>query len=207
MRRASVWLVLAVVALAACGGGGETESADTSAPEGATAATTVTAAPLPAACPRAPFDVEIRMDGDGQNEVLTVVDATAVRRAEGRAYTVYLTDYSIDRDASLFGQLDDAPAGSVTVQTGLDVFNAEDVAALPILAAGAVGEVDWTAGETATFLNIESDRNLELGSSDSSGSAELLFVDETRLCVRADIRSQRGGQLVGVYTAEIIQDF
>ena len=134
------------------------------------------------------------------------MDAVAVRRIEGRAYIVYLTDFAIYRSASLFGQVSEPPAGSVTVHTGLDVFNADDAAALPILKAGAVGQVDWTAGELAAFLNLVAENTPDF-SVDTTGSAELWYVDDSTVCIRAEIRSESGFELVGAYTAEMVEDF
>lgn len=192
----------AILLVAACGDAAE--PAATPAPSTTPPATTAT--DLPAGCELPPFTAEIRFAGDGPRRDFAVVDAAAVRRLEGRAYTVYLTDYPIDREGSLFSQIGEPPDGSTTVQTGIDVFNAEDAAALPVLAAGTVGAVDWVSGEPATFLNFATAADTDGFSVDQTGQTELLHVDERFVCMRSQITSESGNELVGTYTAEILTD-
>jgi hypothetical protein len=210
MKRFAALTLVVVVVAAGCGDGDtDTNSSQPVSTEESAATTTTTeaAAPLPAECTTPPFDVAARLDGDGPTETLTVSDAVAVRISAGRGYTVNLTASPSDRAAGLLGQGDAAPPGSFTITTGLTVFNASDPAAVPILEAGAVGPVEWTAGETATFISVESDLVEGGFSVDQAGSSQVLFVDDTRICIRAELTSETGPELIGVYTAEIVQDF
>jgi len=203
-------LLAGALAMAACGDSAGSGTTGTPAATAATAGTTTTAttaAALPDGCTPPPFTVSIRTGGDGEQIPLTVTDAAASRKLEGRAFTVYLTDYAIDRDASLFGQVSEPPPGSTTVQTGIDVFNAPDAQALPMLAPGAVGDVQWTAGEPATLLNIYTDVEQAGFNANQAGTTELLYVDDDVVCMRSEITADSGTELSGTYLAEIVEDF
>lgn len=184
-------LVVSFVALGACGGSGSDGEDEAGA--------------APDECREPPFEVELRVAGDGPNRAFRVEDAAAVRKLDGRAYTVYLTDYQIDRDEPLAGQLQEPPPGSTTVQTGLDVFNAEDASALPILESGDVGRRDWDSGELAALLDVFTNGEDETDV-DTGGMAEIRHVDDASVCIRADLRSESGSQLLGTYRAEIVED-
>jgi len=209
-RRMGLWVTVAMMLLvgtAACGDddAGEAGDATTSTTAGESTTTTTIAA-LPAACERVPYAVELRIDGEGPLETFDVVDAIAVRNAGGRAYTVYLADFPIDRDDSSYSFVTEPPAGGTVVQTGLTVFNASDPDAVPVLEGGEIGQVEWEAGELATFLNVTAE-GAAASSTNMDGSAELLHLDDGTVCIEAAITSERGFALSGVYTAEITSDF
>ncbi len=194
------FVLAGALVLTACGDASEPAATAPAAPLSA-------GADVPVGCELPPLTLEFRPDGDGARQDLEVVDATAVRRSGGRAFTVYLTDFRIDREASFFEQLGEPPDGSTMVLTGLDVFAAEDPAALPVLEPGVVGHVDWTSGEPATFLTIGAGGDSEGVSLEPSGTTVLLHVDERFVCMRSEITSASGTELVGTYTAEIVTDF
>lgn len=203
-------LVAAGLIVAGCGG-------DDAEPESADAGQTSTEqsdageasdAAFPAECPEAtPFDVEIRYDGDGEREVLTVTDAAAVRRSDGVAITVYLGDFTFPEDTSWSFTLPTVPEGSTLVGTGLDVFNATDVDALEPLEVGAEGGMfgDVGAGVTATFLSFTSDRAGST-SSNQSGTTTLLGVSDDAVCMTTSITADSGLELVGTFTAPFVAD-
>ncbi len=204
IRTTAALASLALLA-AACGDG---ETADTPATTAATTtsiATTTTAA-LPAGCEPAPFQVELRVDGDGPLETFVVTDAIAVRTAGGRAYTVYLADFPMDREDRSYSFVTDPPPGGTVVQTGLTVYNAPDVEAVPVLEGGEIGPVEWQSGELASFLNVTAE-GAASSSTNMTGQSELLYVDDGVVCIEADITSERGFSLRGIYTAEITADF
>ncbi len=165
------------------------------------------AATLPDECPDGvPFEVELRADGDGAPEAVEIVDAVALRRAEGRALTVYLATFDIDDDTSWALVTPDVPPGGLLVSTGLDHFNA-DIAEIEPLAVGASGPLFGEAGDgaTATFLNMQGEA---AGSTSVSqeGTSTLLHVDDDRVCLEVDITSESGAALSGVYTAPIVAE-
>lgn len=201
--RAAAALALIVIT-AACGGGGSADQDDEATTT--TASTTTTAVALPTACERVPFTVDLRVEGEGPLQPFEVVDAIAVRIADGRAYTVYLADFTIDRDDSSYSFITEPPTGGTVIQTGLTVFNAPDAESVPVLEGGEIGRVEWEAGQLAAFLNVTAD-NAPSMSVDMTGSAELLHLDDDTVCIEAAITSERGFALNGVYTAEITADF
>ncbi|WP_436795831.1 hypothetical protein [Actinospongicola halichondriae] len=204
-----IWFVstIAVAVVAGCGGGGGGGNPGDAADE--TSTTEASAAEeLPDECPGAvPFDIEIRLDGDGARETMTVVDSIALRRMEGRAWTVYLADFDMPDDTSWSFAVPEVPAGSILVATGLDSFNAPDADALPILETGATGGLFSEVGEgaTATFFSITADR---AGSTSVSqtGTTELLHLDDDVICLATEITGESGLELVGTYTAAEIVD-
>lgn len=163
---------------------------------------------MPSECPEGtPFDVEIRFDGDGDRETMTVVDAVALRRFDGVAWTIYLADFDLPDDTSWSFTVPEVPAGKTLVATGLDVFNAPDVDALPILGVGDSGGLfrDVGDGETAAFFSITS----ELAGStsvDQRGATELVHLDDDAICMTTEITGQSGLELVGTYAATEIID-
>lgn len=203
----------ATLLIAACGrdddSASDLDDVTTIDPSGVTVEATTTAADptatLPAECPPAvPFDMEFRSDGDGERDTMTVVDAVALRRADGVAMTVYLADFDMPDDTSWAFSVPDVPPGGTLVQTGLDVFNA-DPATLPELETGASGGLfgEVGAGVTATFLTIVSGGST---STNQTGESELLYIDDSAVCLRAGIISESGDELVGVYSAPIVAD-
>jgi hypothetical protein len=205
MRRLATILVLTTL-VAACGDD-DAAGPETTATDDAAITTVPTTPPaLPDGCVMPPFEVEVRIAGEDPAEVLEVVDAAAVRISEGKAYTVYLADFVMDRDESIYVWSQEPPPGGTIVQTGLTVFNAEDPAAVPVLRGGETGFVDWQAGELAAFLTVIAEGAADF-SVEMTGSAELLHVDDARVCIRADIRSERGFEFAGTYLAEIVDDF
>ncbi|MDE0802819.1 MAG: hypothetical protein OSA99_05795 [Acidimicrobiales bacterium] len=162
----------------------------------------------PSECPAAvPFDVEIRYDGDGARETMTVVDAVALRRFDGVAWTIYLADFDMPDDTSWSFTVPEVPPGNTLVATGLDVFNAPDADALPILEVGDSGGMfsDVGDGETAAFFSVTSDL---AGSTsvDQAGTTELLHLEDGSICMTTEITGESGLELVGVYTATEIVD-
>ena len=213
-RRASVFFAFLAMAFIACGGDDGGGDAAGDAPSGAASeaspdgADDDAVAAVPAACPTSvPYDVEVRLDGDGEREPMTVVDAVALRRSEGRAWTVYLADFDMPDDTSWSFTVPEVPAGNMLVSTGLDVFNATDVEALPIIEVGATGGLfrDVGDGETATYLNVTSETT---GSSsvNQTGSTELLHLDDGLICFDTEITGESGLELVGTYAATEIVD-
>lgn len=216
-RRASVFFAFLAVVLIACGGddGGGDARSDT--PAGASSkeasgsegdGTDSGAESAPAECPTSvPYDVELRLEGDGERETMAVVDAVALRRSEGRAWTVYLADFDMPDDTSWSFTVPEVPSGSTLVATGLDVFNATDVDALPIIEVGATGGLfrDVGDGESATFLNVTSDASSST-SVDQTGSTELLHLDDGLICLDTEITGESGLELVGTYAATEIVD-
>ncbi len=212
-RRASVFFAFLAMVFIACGddGGGDAAS---DAPSGAASeessddADDGAVAAAPAACPTSvPYDVEVRLDGDGERETMTVVDAVALRRSEGRAWTVYLADFDMPDDTSWSFTVPEVPAGSMLVSTGLDVFNATDVESLPVIEVGDTGGLfrDVGDGATATYLNVTSETT---GSSsvNQMGSTELLHLDDALICFATEITGESGLELVGTYAATEIVD-
>jgi hypothetical protein len=201
-----------VVLTAACGDDDAADTGDgdaaatTAASTTAATTTTVATVALPAGCERVPYTVDLRVDGEGSLETFDVVDAIAARTAGGRAFTVYLADFVMDRDDRSYSFVTDPPPGGTVVQTGLTVFNAPDLESVPVLAGGETGQVKWEAGQLATFLNITAE-DAPSFSVDMTGSAQLLHVDDGTVCIEADITSESGFALRGVYTAEITADF
>ena len=198
---------------AACGGDDDTATDAGDAPiedvdDGDGEDTGGETATLPEECPtEAPFDIEIRYDGDGERDTMTVVDAVALRRFDGVAWTIYLADFDMPDDTSWSFTVPEVPEGNTLVATGLDVFNAPDAAALPILEVGDSGGMfrEVGDGETAAFFSITSDR---AGSSsvDQSGTTELLHLDDGSICMTTEITGESGLELVGAYTATEIID-
>lgn len=204
MRRLAMVLIL-VLMVAGCGDDDAAGPETTAASEAETTTVPTTAA-LPDGCVAPPFEVEVRIAGEDPAVALGVVDAAAVRISEGRAYTVYLTDFPIDFDESIYVWSQEPPPGGTIVQTGLTVYNAEDADAVPVLQGGEVGDVDWEAGELAAFLSIVSEGAAGF-SVEMTGAAELLYVDELRVCIRAEIRSEAGFEFAGTYLADIVDDY
>lgn len=204
-------MLLCVVATAACGGGDDGGAPATSVEAqiaDAEAAPDTGPGALPEECPDAlPYDVEIRLDGDGAREVMTVVDAIALRRVDGRAWTVYLADFELPDETSWAIAVPEVPTGKTLVATGLDTFNAADVDALPVLEVGDRGGLfrEVGDGETATFFTVTADR---VGSSsvDQVGSSELLHLDDEAVCLTVSITGVSGLELVGTYAAFEIVD-
>jgi hypothetical protein len=210
VRRWAAAALVMVLLTAACGDD-DTAPAGAAATDATTVTTPTTAAatttsPLPAACTRVPFTVELRVEGEEPLEPFEVADAIAIRTAGGRAYTVYLADFTMDRDDRSYSFVTDPPSGGTVIQTGLTVFNAADAESVPVLAGGEIGLVEWRAGELATFLNVTAPAAAS-SSTNMTGSAELLHLDEDTICIEADITSERGFALTGAYTAEITADF
>lgn len=206
-RQIPLFFATMAMVFLACGGGdggGDDVAADESA-DGPAEKDEST--PIPAACPTSlPFDVEVRLGGDGAREAMTVVDSVALRRSEGRAWTVYLADFDMPDDTSWSLSVPDVPPGSTLVTTGLDVFNAPDVGALPIFDVGSVGGLFGVVGdgEPATFLHVASDTS---GSSsvDQAGETELLHLADDLICFETEITGESGLELVGTYaTSEIV---
>lgn len=207
-RNAVVLLTVVAVFVAACGGDDGDSGSGSGSGDVPTTTVSDEAVALPAACPDAlPFDVEIRLDGDGARETMTVVDAIALRRFEGRAWTVYLADFDLPDDTSWSFAVPEVPAGKTLVATGLDAFNAPDADALPILDVGSTGGLFSEVGDgaTATFFNVTAER---AGSTsvDQTGSTELLHLDDDVVCLAVDITGESGLELVGTYTATEIVD-
>lgn len=215
-RRASAILFAATALLTACGGddGGEDggESVDPEDPGTTTAEAGAVSpdpgAPLPTGCPEdVPYDIEIRLDGEGARVTMTVVDSIALRRLDGRAWTVYLADFEMPDNTSWAFTTPEVPAGGTLVATGLDVFNAPDADALPVLEVGATGGLfgEVGEGETATFVNVPSDRP-GTTSVDQTGESELLHLDDDRICLRTEITGESGLEFVGTLGADDIVD-
>lgn len=212
-RAASIFFAFLAVALIACGdddgGGDEGGAATEDAPTDVEDADGGDGAPAaPAACPTAlPYDVELRLDGHGERETMRVVDAVALRRSDGRAWTVYLADFDMPDDTSWSFTVPEVPAGSTLVATGLDVFNATDVESLPVIEVGATGGLfrDVGDGETATYLNVTSDAS-GTSSVDQTGSTELLHLDDDLICFDTEITGASGLELVGTHAATEIVD-
>lgn len=223
MANKRAWVALLVagglaLGAAACGddddtesGSGDadtTESADTDGTGDQAGDDDGAAATLPSECPtEAPFDVEVRFDGDGARETMTVVDAVALRRYDGVAWTIYLADFDMPDDTSWSFTVPEVPEGKTLIATGLDVFNAPDVDALPVLEVGDSGGMfsDVGDGETAAFFSITS--SLAGSTSvDQSGTTELLHLDDGAICMTTEITGESGLELVGTYSATEIVD-
>lgn len=212
MRRPVRWTLtaLAVPGLVlgtACGGDDDAGDVSETVSDAASDAEAEPAA-LPAECPTAaPFDVEVRLAGEGDRQTLTVVDAVALRRLDGRAWTVYLADFELPDDTSWSFAVPEVPPGATLVSTGLDVFNAPDAEGLPILEVGDGGPLFREAGEgaTATFFSVTAD-DVASTSVDQTGSTELLALDGEQVCLTTEITSEQGLELVGTYTAPVVAD-
>ena len=207
-RRTGIAAVMAVAALVvgACGGDATSTTASTVAATTSTTTSTTTTVPLPAGCELVPYAIDLRISGDGALEPFQVTDAIAVPTAGGRAYTVYLADFPIDREDRSYSYVTDPPEGGIVVQTGLTVFNAEDPESVPVLEGGEVGQVDWEAGELATFLNVTAP-DAPGFSVDMTGSARLVHLGDDVVCIEASITSESGFALEGTYTAETVRGF
>lgn len=223
MANTRAWVAVLVASgltlgVAGCGGDDDSadgddpptdESSDAGSDESSAAGSDAGAAgALPSTCPSAaPFDVEIRYDGDGDRETMTVVDAVALRRFDGVAWTIYLADFDMPDDTSWSFTVPEVPDGKTLVATGLDVFNAPDADALPILEAGDSGGMfsDVGDGETAAFFSVTADA---AGSTsvDQSGTTELVHLDDGAICMTTEITGESGLELVGTYTATEIID-
>lgn len=203
MRAGMVFLVVGVLALGATACGDDDDAGGSADGTGSTLTSD-----LPTECPAAaPFDVEIRYDGDGARETMTVVDAVALRRFDGVAWTIYLADFDMPDDTSWSFTVPEVPEGNTLVATGLDVFNAPDADALPTLDVGDSGGLfsDVGDGETAAFFSVTSDRSGST-SVDQTGTTELMHLDDGSICMTTEITGESGLELVGTYTAVEIVD-
>lgn len=202
-------LLAATVALAGCGDDDDGDAAPDAAEDGEQATDAGVAESeddFPAECPGAtPFEIDVRTDGDGDVEPFTVVDAAAIRRFGGIAYTLYLTDFDLPDELSQFSA-PEVPDGGLLISTGLDRFNVDPGTVDP-LAVGATGPLfpDTGPAQESGFLSFIGDAAGSV-SSNQAGSVELLGLAEDRICLRIAISGDTGGALAGVVEAPIELD-
>ncbi len=176
-----------------------------------------TIAGLPAECAQVPYDLEIRKSGDGDSETFTVVDAEDagrnVREDGAVGYKIFLTDFKIDDERDLIDQIfpDNLPAGATLIT--LDVARVADpddptpVTDYPNVAAGEeLVAFATTSGPDSLGIGVTI-ANAEGVTADSSVNAtatgEVLYADDTAVCLDVTIESESGFQLSGIVTARV----
>jgi hypothetical protein len=219
MKRLLAIIVVSTLFSGACGGDDDTggdvtdettastaDSADSASDsaEGQAEANTEEAAAMPDGCPASvPFTTSARFAGEGALQAFEVLDAVALSRADGAAYTIYLADFDMDDDTNWGFAVPEVPAGSTLIATGLDVFNA-DPATLEPLEVGSSGPLFAEAGEgvTATFISVTSEL-VDASSVNQMGTATLLHLDDSQVCIEVDITSDSGIAFSGTLAAPI----
>ena len=172
---------------------------------------------LPAECVSPPSDVAIRRSGAGENETVTVADAedagNAVRDGGAIGYKIFLTDFEIDDDEGLIGQvfLDALPEGSTLITLDLGRFeDSEDptpVEEYPNIAAGE----DLAHSNTARGPDIvaaqvtiaTAEGTTTSTSTNSVATGEILYADDTAVCADVTIESENGFQFSGIVSARV----
>ena len=156
------------------------------------------------ACPEPPHVVELRAQNvqaglDGFDEpAFTIVDAVGVDIANGAAYTLYLADYAIDRDEVGSTTLH-PPAGNVLITLFITQFFGDTD---PV--AVSTGDTVTVSDEGQTFgLIIERGEENYNTSPGSSGTIEILHVDDDLLCVQIDYQDLQDSTMVD---GELVDD-
>jgi hypothetical protein len=229
MRVRYLWPALILVA-AACSGDADptpvpavTDVPATEAPAvadttEAAAEGSSTTASLPEQCVSPPFDLEIRRSGDDENEIFSVVDAedngSGVREGGAMGYKIFMTDFVIDDDAGLIDQifLDALPEGATLITLDLARFpDSEDPTPVEEYPNIAVGEALVPIGSgingpdvLATQVTIATAEGTTSDFSvNSSETGEVLYADDTFVCVDVTIESEAGFQVSGIVTARV----
>jgi hypothetical protein len=211
--RSTLALALSALLHAACGG--DRAPAATRG-EASDASAGVAASGMPSSCPTAPFSFQTRRAGSGPNETFTAVGALADMQLPLRAYKLYLTDYPLDPERRLLGQVMTKPPGGTVVQVGIMTdYGSDATPALedwrPLRPGDLALHIEVSrnlhpepAGEPITTVSIATDRGPTTPASlELEATAEVLYAGEDALCLEVEATSESGIQVSGVVAGKV----
>jgi hypothetical protein len=196
-----VLLVLVLVA-AACGASDDSTPAEAANDSGAVvdepAAATEPEAGDDAGCPTESFSGTLSRSAAGGHQEAQradgeMIDALAVVRSEGIAYTIYLSDYSIDRDE--LGSTLQAPAGSVLVTFAIDEVDGI-----------VIGEPFANTDDRQPFVIIDSGGGATDSASAATGEQTVTGLSSATICFEIDYQDNVKS-ITGTVSAPIVYNF
>jgi len=190
-----IWaLLVGVLAASACGANNST-AADGTPGTDAPAATSKPIARDDAGCPAVPFSGTLSRSAAGGHQEAQradgeMVDAIAVTRREGIAYTIYLADFAID--ANDIGSTLQAPQGLVLVTLAIDELDGI-----------TVGRPFGNTENTYPFVIIDSGGGASDSASGHTGQEMVIGLSSTMICLEIDYQDDVKA-ITGTVSARIV---
>ncbi|MEM0924570.1 MAG: hypothetical protein AAGJ83_00900 [Planctomycetota bacterium] len=163
-----------------------------------------------------PYRLQIRRTGSGENVPMEVLGATAVMENELRSYKIFLADYELDEETSVYELATSIPEGKTMVSIGLQTDYGLDTPSIDEwkkLKAGdvAIGITDSRSSLNGAKPNGEPISTVWIRGKDgkferTSGrktSMKVLYVSDQWVCLEANLTSTSGSQLSGIITAKV----
>jgi hypothetical protein len=196
-RWVGVFLVLLLVA-SACGSDDPSTADDAATVADEPAAATEPASADDSGCPTESFSGALARSASGghreeQRTGAEMIDAVAVTRSEGIAYTIYLSDYPIDRDE--LGSTLQAPPGSVLVTFAID--EAEGI---------LIGKPFANTDDRSPFVIIDSGGGATDSATGATGEQTVTGLSSTRICFEIDYQDAIKS-ISGSVSAEIASSY
>jgi hypothetical protein len=163
---------------------------------------------VPDRCQEPPFDIHLRVEGDGDLDEMEIVDSAAVRVGGGTGYTIYLADFDLPDDDEIAFSALTAPDDGTLVATGVSTFNADKKHPAKKVATGDIAPLvsNASAGRLTAFLTIRREDELQPPGVHQIGQIEVIHVDKTTFCADVSITADDGASMTGIVTGRIVGD-
>ncbi|MEM6365531.1 MAG: hypothetical protein AAF745_13975, partial [Planctomycetota bacterium] len=171
---------------------------------------------LPENCTEAPFTLQVRRAGNGENEPMEILGATAVMEKDLRSYRIYLADYELDPNESVYTLAQQIPEGKMMITIGLQTDHGNAAPPIEKWKKLKVGDVAMAINESRGALKGKDPNGEPISTvwmntkdgptsrtSDRKTRMKVLHVSENWVCLEADVTSSQGIQLSGIITAKV----